>query len=219
MFDFLNRKIIRIGLLVVIVVGSIFFFISKKDRYVPTLISTIPKDKSENVLEKTQIEILFDSKLQEKNKSNISIILNPSFDYDLTWNLTSLKLIPKSSLDNAKAYEIKIKYKDKEIYKFNFQTEVFSQEQIVKYGNLQTKDDLLYGDTLKETVKKYPWYPSLPIKNSNYVVYYDFEKEKFAITFLKEITVQKDIDAQIKEALTKIKAVGGVEPIQYYINK
>ncbi|EKE06433.1 MAG: hypothetical protein ACD_19C00014G0047 [uncultured bacterium] len=219
MFNFKNKKIIVFITIASILILFIVFALVNKKNVLPSVINTIPQDKSEEILETSQIEIFFKDDLTEEDKSNIHVILNPSFELDSTWNLNVFKIIPKNNLENPQNYNVTINYKDKSIYSFSFKTSIFSQDYIQKNKFQATEDDLLYGEALKAVIDKHPWYPNLPIKTQNYVVYYDFEKEKFTITFLKPITDQKTIDDFIKDAIIKIKEIGGNDPVQYYINK
>ncbi len=194
-------------------VGSLFF---NKKTAVPSVVSTQPAPGEQDVLESRQIDIIFAEDIKDKAKQDISVSLDPETSFNSTWLTNTYKIIPKSNLNSNTTYKVKVNYKDKEIFNFSFSTQIFSQEDIKKYGPDQTKDDYDFGQTLTQIVNKYPFYPNLPIKDKDYVVYYDFEKDKFAITFLTDNLDSRTKQELILKAIDRIKQIGGKDPIQYY---
>lgn len=220
----LSKKIFKTKFLVVILLALslvfifVFIFIKTREK-TPSVISTDPKNNESNVLETKQISINLNTDISDKSKSNLTVNFDPQIQFDSTWLSNTYKIIPKNNLSNNTNYIVQVNYKNKEIYKFSFETNTFSQEDIQKYGPLQTQDDYDFGQTLTDIANKYPFYTNLPIKTQNYVVYYDFEQDKFAITLLiepKDSSEEKEI---IKGAVENIKKIGAKEPVLYYVNE
>ena len=182
----------------------------------PVVTATNPTDGAINILETSPIDITFDSTITSQIKSGITINIEPQINFDSTWLLNTYKLIPKTNLLNNQNYTVDVFYNKSKIYTFGFKTEVFNQNDVQKFGPRQSQDDLISGQDLTKIVNLYPWYTSLPIKTQNYVVYYDFQKQKFAITFLSKISADEQTTLT-KDALTNIKAIGVKDPIQYYV--
>lgn len=183
------------------------------------VIKTDPASGAKEVLETTQIDITFNQDVNSKSINNISIKTKPQIEFNSTRLVNTYKIVPKAPLQNNTKYEIEVLYRNKIIYIVSFETSVFSQEDVLKYGALQSEDDFIYGQALKDVVGKYTWYTSLPIKTSSYIIYHDFEKMKFAITYLVPIQDSDQENALVKNALDNLKKIGVKEPIQYYLNK
>jgi hypothetical protein len=194
----------------------IILFLPKNREVVPSVISTIPSNTDQEVMLDSHIDITFNETISEKSKSSINISIKPETGFDSTWLTNNLKIIPKTALIPNSTYSVNVSSKEKELYKFTFNTQVFSPEQIKEYGHIQSQDDFDYGEALKKVVNKYPFYPNLPIKTKNYVIYYDFDQDKFAITFLVDNLDQQTKNESITEAIEHIKKIGGKEPINFY---
>lgn len=216
MKNFLNEKIIiTIAIIITVVVAIVFVVTSIVPK--PSVIDTIPTDKTEEVIETSQISINFNQDINEESKPNVSVSISPEEEFDSTWLSNTYKIIPKNQLKNNTEYTVKVFYLKKEINSFSFKTAIFNQLDIQKFGALQSKDDYDYGQALTKLVNEYPFYPNLPIRTQDYVVYYDFEQQKFAITFLKVVNSEEK-NLLIKGALVNIKEIGTKDPIKYYTN-
>jgi len=215
----INKKIFIVFTAVIGIVAiiAIYFYINENNK-TPNVISTDPKNSEQEILETKQISIDFNSDISEKSKDRVSVNFEPQTDFDSIWLSNTYKIIPKNGLKNNTTYKIHVLYNKKEIDSFTFYTTVFSQEESKKYGTLQAENDLLFGKALTKIVNEYPFYTNLPIKTKNYVVYYDFEENKFAITLLTPVEGPSQRNQLIKDVLDKIKQIGAKDPIQYYIN-
>ncbi len=210
----LNSKILLvIGLIILLLLLLGTFF---KPEKTPTIISTSPTNNEEEVLENKQIEIFFNLDISENQKSKITIFPTPDFIYDLNWANSTYQILPKSNLENNKKYLVKINYKNKEIGNFSFTTAIFSQKQIQTDGIEQSKDDYLYGRAILNLTKEYPFYTSLPIKTKNYIIDFNFDEKKFAITFIVDVGNPETKTSLTLEALDKIRKIGVKDPIQFY---
>lgn len=209
-----KRLLVFTGVLVLLFV--IVVVIVKNRVSIPVVINTIPTNNEEETLETAQISINFNTDIKDQTKNEISVSFEPQLDFDSTWLVNTYKVVPKNPLKNNTKYTASVLYQNKEIYTFSFTTQFFSQEAIRKYGYQQATDDLLYGQALTQIVKDHPWYPNLPIKTENYVVYYDFGQEKFAITFLNINITSEQKKTLIQDAQERIIKIGGKEPVQYY---
>lgn len=195
----------------------ILWVISTPKIKVPLVIGTDPKNEEQEVSETKQIDINFSSDLSEKAKKDISVSIDPQVTNEATWLNTTYKIIPKSNLTNNTKYTVKVSYKNKDIYSLSFTTQVFSKEDIQKYGPLQSKDDYDYGQALNKVIEKYPFYPNLPIRTSDFTIYYDFDKNKFSIDLLKDNLDKATKQDLINQALEYIRKIGAKDPIDYYI--
>ncbi|HKC04256.1 MAG TPA: Ig-like domain-containing protein [Patescibacteria group bacterium] len=211
----MNKKAVLIIIFFLFLVGVLFYFFLNRIQK-PNLLDTSPKDGAIDVLETSQISINFEPNIQEKAKQKISVTFDPQISFDSTWLANTYKIIPKLPLSNNTKYSVKVLFIDKSIYEFSFETSLFSQADIQKFGAQQSKDDYDYGQALKILVNKYPFYTSLPIKTKDYVVYYDFELNKFAITFIDPNITPTQKDVFIKDALVGIRKIGAKDPIYYY---
>ncbi|HET7098634.1 MAG TPA: Ig-like domain-containing protein [Patescibacteria group bacterium] len=210
----INKKTVLFGIIFIFFLAIIILVIRTSISR-PVVESTVPENEAVEILETSQISINFNTDIDERAKKDISVSISPETNIDFTWLSNTYKVIPKNSLANDTTYTIKVLYKSKEIYLFSFSTTPLSQSEIQKFGPQQTKDDHDFGEAVKTLVDKYPFYTSLPVRTNDYVVYYDFELQKFAITFLNSITEsQKSIF--IKDALLRIQKIGAKEPILYY---
>lgn len=214
----MNRKNIIIFGFIAIAMLTVFISIlfPKQKETIPQVISTNPENGAQEIMLTKQIEIQFMEENEALYKDFINVNITPQINFDSTWLTNTFKIIPKTRLNNNTPYKISVTYKNIDIYNFTFATQTFTPEEIEQYGPLQTQDDLHYGQELTKVVEKYPFYPNLPIKTSNFVVYYDFEKDQFAITFLNDNNDQTQKQEFINQAIERIKQIGGVEPIKYY---
>lgn len=215
----INKKIfIAIAAVIgIIIVVTIILYMNENNK-APSIISTDPKNSEQNILEAKQISINFNSDISEGSKNKVSVNFEPQTDFDSVWLSNTYKLVPKNGLKNNTTYKIHVLYNKKEIVFFTFDTAVFSQEESKKFGKLQAQDDYAFGQALTKLVKEFPFYTNLPIKTKNYVVYYDFDQNKFAITPLIPIEDTSQKDQLTKDALDKIKQIGVEDPIRYYLN-
>lgn len=210
------KKIFKIILLVVLALFVFSFLFLTNKVSVPTVISTSPINNAREVPENTQVEIVFNKDISEKAKTNISVVIDPQTDFDGTWTKNVYKISLKKVLANARTYQLTVNYKTGTIHVFSFTTQTFSQEDIQKKGLLQTQNDIIFGQAQKDFIKKYPFYTSMPIRNKNYIIDFNSENKKFAITFLTENLTQTQKDEFIVEALADIRKLGIKDPIQYY---
>ena len=169
-----KRSLILIVVIFVFVLG----ILSLKNSWRLSILSTSPKNRSENISDKTNILITFNKKLSENNKKDISIKMNPNEDFQITWNNNISEIIFINPLKTNTEYLIKIFKKNNLIYEFTFKTTPFSTAQILEEGPKQSQDDLVFGEAYTKFLKEYPWYYKLPIDNDNYKIVYDFVKKR-----------------------------------------
>lgn len=211
------NKIKKIGLLILIIILISFYFVfSSKKEVIPQVIKTNPINLEEEVSETKQISIFLNEKISEKEKSHINVKIDPEIEFNTTWLTNNYKIIPKKILLNNTKYSITTFYKDKNIYNFSFKTQTFTQEDILKYGALQTKDDYDFGIAQKDFFNKYPFYTYMPIKNPEFIVDFDANLEKFIITFIKDNLSEQKKNEITQFALKEIEKIYPTKPIPYY---
>lgn len=216
MINFLRKRLLFVLVVAAVAGTGVYLLIPK--TITPSVVSTNPKDGDVEVLETSQISINFNEKITDTEKSGVSVKFNPDIQFDSTWLTNTFKVIPKDPLQNGSKYSLSVFFHKSEVYKFTFETAAFSQSDIKKFGPSQSRSDYVFGQATKKVVEQYPWYTSLPIKTKDYVIYYDFQQQKFAITFLVPIQSADQQKSLITEAVAKIKAIGVKDPINYYIN-
>ena len=214
----LTYKKIYIAVAIVVLIFVIVSLFSNKTNP-PSIQGTDPVDGETDVIETKQISINFNPDISDSVKNKISVSIKPDTSFDSTWLSNTFKIVPKAPLANNQKYELTVKYSSKDIYNFSFETSIFSKADKIKYGSLQSQMDYTTGQVVKKVVDQYPWYPSLPIKTKNYVIYYDFQQQKFAITFLVTGLTNDQQNTFIAEALQYLRSIGVKDPIQYYVNQ
>lgn len=216
MKKFINKKqiLIFIAILVFAILG---IYLYSKREIQPTITGTTPMGGATEVSENSQISIDFKSNIQEKAKKDISITFSPEEPFDSTWLVNSLKIIPKTKLQNNSTYRVGVLFKNKSFYSFSFETATFSQEEINKYGGQQAQSDYTFGQVLNGFVKQNPWYTLLPIRTADYTIYYDSNQQKFSIAFTNTQLGQEQQNSLVQNALADLRKIGVKDPIPYYI--
>jgi len=216
MTKFFNKKQILTPTAVLFaVILAVYLYSNKGIR--PTVTDTTPADGSTGVLENSQISIEFNTNTQEEAKKNVSVLINPSVQFDSTWLSNSYKIIPKNNLQNNTKYTVSVLFKEKNFYSFSFETATFSQEDVNKYGKTQAQNDYVFGQTLNKFIEKNPWYTLLPIRTADYIIYYDSDQQKFSIAFTDVSFSQDKKAALVQKALTDLGKIGIKDPIPYYV--
>jgi hypothetical protein len=185
----------------------------------PKIISTQPTDGSVLVSQETNVSILFENILKENITKKISFEITPKESFESNFSEKSMIVSFKKSLQSNTLYTITIKFSNKEIYRFSFQTTPFTEEIISKEGALQTIDDIIFGEAFEKFIEDYPWYIHLPIERSQYHIIYDFEEESFRIRILIPDLDPTQEEVLIENAIEDLKTIGLVEPINYYVIK
>ncbi|MFA7627834.1 MAG: hypothetical protein WCY37_00225 [Candidatus Dojkabacteria bacterium] len=73
-------------------------------------------------------------------------------------------------------------------------------------GNVE--DMIRVGEQQREIEEEYPWYFDLPIENDNYIILWDWEKEKFRIA----LKVDEDVALSTRNTLIR-NAVNDIEEL------
>jgi hypothetical protein len=82
------------------------------------------------------------------------------------------------------------------------------------------EDMIKVGEQQKEIEEKYPWYYDLPIEEEDFVVVWDWEKEKFRIDLkIDEGSAQSLVDRITREAVSEIEKLTEtrVQSNDYYV--
>lgn len=213
-----NIKII-FGILILFVFFVLFFLLRSNPSSNIVVINTSPLDGDQNVQEDKQIGIDFNKDIKENEKQKVLVRFDPGIEFDSTWLSNTYKIIPKNVLNNNQKYLVTVMYNNKIIQTFSFTTQVFNQQDIIKYGRLQSQNDRAYGQAVEKLVSQYPFYSKLPIITSNYSINYDFQLNKFQINFIDQKLTTDEQNKFIPEILDSIKKLGVSDPVQYYVNK
>ena len=203
---------------VVIIVLVSFVLIALRIK-TPKVTNTQPKDNSANVSQNTNISILFDKTLDQKDTEKISFEIDPKESHEISFSENSMIISLKQNLKADTKYKLIIKYNKKTIYDFSFLTTPFTEEIISEEGFLQSVDDLIFSEAFEEFIIDYPWYVSLPIETDKYHIVYDFERKSFRIRIIVPISDKNQEEIIIENALNDLKTIGLSEPINYYVIK
>lgn len=212
----LNKKriIMALSLLLIVALAG-YFYVNRGVQ--PKVVSTNPGDKAAGVVETSQISINFDQSIQEGSKSKISVTLDPKINFDSTWLSDTYKIVPKQNLQNNIDYKVSVFFDKKEIYNFSFKTSAFNQKEAQTYGGQQAQNDYVFGQAVNDFEKKNPWFQKLPIRTSDYTIYYDGIQKEFSIAFIGQNLTQEEQQKLIPQAVDDLKKIGVPEPIKYYI--
>ncbi len=79
-------------------------------------------------------------------------------------------------------------------------------------------DSFEYNQALNEVLKKYPWYPKLPLETKDYRVIYDFEQAKFRIRIFNSQVSAGEQKRLIDAALKSLRDLGvDTKKFSYYL--
>ena len=79
-------------------------------------------------------------------------------------------------------------------------------------ANLQTQDDLNFGQTVDKLYQQFPWYSEMPIVTDDFTIAFNFEKNSFRIILLQPAT-----DSLKQSAVDKLKLIGiDTDQFKYY---
>jgi hypothetical protein len=165
----------------------------------------------------TNIDFISNKKLTDTESKNISYDIQPQETSEFTISGNQIIITLKENFQKGNTYTITLKYNNKQIYRLTFETELFTPEQVLKEGSLQSQADKEFSDTYKNFIQKYPWYIKMPIENKNYRIVYDFDKKKFRIRILSSSATFDDVKTLVHEALVDLENAGVKEPIEYYV--
>lgn len=214
-----KRKLTLIGLIFIIIVASGFIF-RPKQNVEPivnlSVTSTNPKNNQEIINLPSEIQINFNSIVDNTLKDNLEIINDPEFEKDIKFLGNQLTIKPKEQFKLDTTYNTLIKYEGKEIYSLTFRTFPLSYNDFREQTELQTQGDLDFTDAYKDFLTDHPWYHKFPIENEKYRIIYDLEIKKFRIRILINATSEDEKNTLINEAVEKIKQAGVKEPFEYY---
>ncbi len=180
----------------------------------PKVTTTLPKDNQRHVLNTTDITVTFNRLLSNQDQRLLRFSLTPTTAGSISFKDNTLSFKP-NILEKNQLYEASITYHDIIIHRFSFETNLYSTTEIKLQGQQQIKDDYLFNQKVNQALEKYPWYPQLPIKTSEYRIYYDFDLDLFRIRLLAPGLNKKDLDMLIKKALTELTEIGVPKPIKY----
>ncbi|MBU0572646.1 Ig-like domain-containing protein [Patescibacteria group bacterium] len=205
-------------IIVFVILIIVFVFLQIKTQS-PKVIATQPEDGSIHVSQETDLSILFDKALNDKNIKKISLEITPKEDFGLVFSEKAMIVSFINNLQPDTLYSIVVKYNSKPIYNFSFETTPFTDEIISKEGALQSIDDSIFGEAFENFIENYPWYVHLPIENSQYRIVYDFERKSFRIRVLVPDLDPEQEEVFIENAIENLKTIGLIEPINYYVIK
>lgn len=211
---FILAIVILVSLVVVIILR--LFLPQKTKEQELMIISTIPNNNAIFVSTKAEIVFNLNRVLLQEEGLKLKVQPSPTIISEITYLENKIRILPKEPLKHDQKYEIKLVFKDKEIYNLKFETTPFTDEQIKEEGDLQTQGDLDFTEAYKEFLKNYPWYQKLPIETFEYRIVYDFETSSFRIRFRIKPQSEEQKTAIIDRALESLKKIGVKEPIKYY---
>ena len=105
-------------------------------------------------------------------------------------------------------HHIIVFYKKQEIYSFQFTTNLYSNQELIKQGQEQTAGDVAFAKADSSLTQQQPWYRKLPIETDKCRITYDFNKQSFRIRFLTSPSSSQDKSLIISEALANLKSIG-----------
>jgi hypothetical protein len=208
------KRLVLPAIALIIVIGVVALLSRQK---APVVIETLPKDGAADVITTSQLLVKFGREIKEQEQNRLAIEIEPRQEMSLVWVKDQVNLLPKESLQPGTQYLVVIRYSGKEIYKFSFNTILFTADQIQREGALQSQDDLLFGEAYKDFALKYPWYLSLPIETTEYRIVYDFEQGSFRIRLKLAPEDESVKESLVQKALELLKRIGVPEPINYYV--
>lgn len=208
----------RFWLVFAFVLAAVVYFIVSAPPRVRVL-SSVPRDRSEDISQTTDVFVNFDREVPESLKPLIKIEVSPEEAIDFIWFPDRVKVVPEEKLDPGTSYTIIVRLREDEIFRFSFTTALFTEEQLAREGALQSQDDLEFGEAFKAFAQQYPFYLSLPIERNEYRIVYDFEESSFRIR-LKLVPADAETEKRIiDQALEEIRKLGIKDPIPYYVVK
>jgi len=196
-----------------ILVLFVSFYFSPKP---PTITSTQPQKNQQYIIDTSDIIINFDRIISKEDRRLLNISITPAVKGETVFVKNTLIFKP-NLLSKNQQYQIKVMYKKDIIYDFSFKTNLYSTEEIKLQGQQQIEDDYLFNKKFEQAVKEYPWYPQLPIKTSEYTIYYDFDLELFRIRILTPSLEAQDLEAVTEKALKELIEIGVPKPIKHEI--
>jgi hypothetical protein len=211
-----RKKYIIIFIFIILIIVFVFFQASIQP---PKVATTQPKDGSVLVSQETNVSILFENILKENITKKISFEITPKESFEVNFSEKAMIVSFEESLQSDTLYTIIIKYNNKEIYRFSFQSTPLTKEIISKEGALQSVDDLIFNEAYEKFLDNYSWYVHLPIENNQYHIVYDFERKSFRIRILIPDLDPEQEEAILENAMNDLKTIGLVEPINYYVIK
>jgi mRNA-degrading endonuclease RelE of RelBE toxin-antitoxin system len=179
--------------------------------------NSIPANNATEVpVTTSNIIFSFNKNIPSQETKNLTYIIQPETPSEFLISGNHMTIGFKENLQKGTTYTIDVKYNNKLISETKFETEVLTQEEISKFGALQTNGDLVFGKAYENMLTKYPWYQKIPIETSQYRVIYDFDKQMFRIRILDSETSDQ-IKTTIQTAVTNIEQIGVSAPIKYYV--
>ncbi len=177
-----------------------------------------PLPNSKNVSLYPNINLVFSRPLQKQEAQKLFISISPQIDYDSYFSSdnSSLTLIVKKSLALDQKYTIKLSLLDKS-FTWEFTTvssQKASQDELIRK---QGEADLLYAQSEKEFLDKYPWYPNLPEPNDEYFIGFDSQNNEFFVDIYVQKSSSENQDLQAER--TKQKVLVKLEEIGVDIDK
>jgi len=198
-----KRTIVTI-LLVTIFIGAVLVLITNKKNAIvqpaPMIVSTTPQNESLYIKEDSDLKIVFQNNISEKEKSDIDIKSEPETRFALGWVSDNILILssPKGLKNNTK-YNISVLYKDRIVKTINFMTNKNSKEELEAQTLEQSQYDYDFNEDLKAVFEEIPWLEKLPIKSSSHTIVYDFNKNSIRIRLLIPNTSSEDDKKSAKQ--------------------
>lgn len=216
MKNFNIRKLVFIMLGFVSLVSIVFLVSIFTKQPGITVIKTTPADNTADVADNSNIDIVFNKTPTTNDQQKISIVISPQVDAVFEWSGDHLVIAPKKSFGKGVTYSIVVNYGGISIYKFSFETMLFTREQIQKEGPLQSQADKDFGDIYTKFITSSPWYLKIPIETTSHRIVYDFDKQKFRIRLKVPLTIDQQTST-VTNAVDNLKTIGVPSPINYYV--
>lgn len=214
----MKKKIIYIIISALIAIFMIYNFSFKKSILeIPiNVISTVPKNNSVFVNEKSEIILTLNRIITNEEGNNLKVEVHPSAKTQIVYQENKIRISPETEFNLNTKYEIRIKYKENLIYTLNFETNPFTKEQIETEGTKQTEGDLVFNESYVKFLKENPWYKDIPIEKTDYTIVYDFELLKFRVIMNRKIDDETDREKIIRSATSDLLKIGIKSPDTKY---
>lgn len=175
-------------IIVLLIIVVIILFARQEPKDKPSLIETSPQDSQESVSPSTKIILIFDKPI---NKDQLTIGLEPIFEYQLQEQEKELIISPNLPLEPGQTYTLHLQYgKDWQ------KTIAFTTAQIDPGLNLEGIGDPKIADEMDQYKQEnYPLFEATPKRTANWTVDY-LAPRKLVVNYKKEIdleTIQEEV--------------------------
>jgi hypothetical protein len=188
-------KYLIIALVILLIITFIFFIFFRREAPSSPVVEptaspevvgpfdislVLPGNSSTNVDLTSEISVTFNRPLKYDEQEQVVFSAVPSIEGSTRFSSdgTTLMISPSGDLRPNQNYILTVSWGDNS-FEWSFITtgtvELTEAEQIER----QKKADENYGKWAEEVDRNYPWLQKLPLKDPNYFVYFDIDKNSF----------------------------------------